>query len=133
MAAISATSSAASSSRLGAATAQLGVAMHLAAVDPYGRPSGILGEPDIEGAKLLLVNDVVTTGHGLRTMAEAARERGGEVAAAAWFLTRSRLEEDPLPGVPCLPVVSWELPCWDSSVCSGCGDRRDLQHAYDLN
>jgi orotate phosphoribosyltransferase len=111
----------------------LGVPLHLAAVDHGARPTGILGEPVIEGQRILLVNDVVTTGRGLQTMLRLTEERHAGVAAACWFLTRSDVDGEALLGVPCLPIVRWNLPAWDGSSCEACRTGNEPELAYDLN
>lgn len=52
--------------------ARLGVALYLAHVDERGRADSFVGESPRLGSSMLLVNDVVTTGDGLRALADVA-------------------------------------------------------------
>jgi orotate phosphoribosyltransferase len=111
----------------------LGVPLHLATVDDYGRPSGILGEPHLEDHRILLVNDVMTTGRGMQRMARLAEHRGAAAAAAVWFLSRSELDAEALLGVPCFPVAQWHFAAWDVHACDACAAGGEPEFAYDLN
>lgn len=111
----------------------LGVPLHLASVDDGGRPSRILGGPGLAGQRVLLVNDVVTTGGGLAAMAQLAHASGASTAGAGWFLSRSAVDVASLLGVPCLPVAEWYLPAWHADECPACGGGDEPAFAYDLN
>ena len=60
------------------------------------------------GQKVLLVEDVVTTGLSSREAIEAIAEAGGEVIAAAALVDRSGGEAD--LGVPFFPLVRLDVP-----------------------
>lgn len=111
----------------------LGVPLHLATVNDDGRPTGILGEPQLNDERVLLVNDVVTTGHGLQAMAALANERGASPVGACWFLSRSRVDVEGLLEIPCLPVARWHLHAWDATQCEACAAGDEPTPAYDLN
>jgi hypothetical protein len=66
-------------------------------------------------------------------MADLVADRGGEAAAACWFLTRSDVDAEAALGMPCISVVAWHLPAWEAIACAACaaGDQPDF--AYDLN
>lgn len=63
-----------------------------------------------EGDKVLLVEDVVTTGKSSREAMEAIREAGGEVIAASALVDRSAGEVD--LGVPFYPLVEINFPTY---------------------
>ena len=112
----------------------LGVPLHLATIDDAdGRPAGVLGEPMLDGRRLLLVNDVVTTGHGLHRMSELAAERAAAPAGACWFLTRGDVDLDAVLGIPHFPIASWHLPAWEASNCQACTAGGEPELAFDLN
>ncbi|MCF8706821.1 orotate phosphoribosyltransferase [Rhizorhapis sp. SPR117] len=64
-----------------------------------------------EGQKVLMVEDVVTTGLSSRQAIEAIRAAGGEVIAEAALVDRSAGEAD--LGVPFFPLVSLNFPVYD--------------------
>jgi orotate phosphoribosyltransferase len=64
------------------------------------------------GRKVLMVEDVVTTGLSSRQAMEAVREAGGEVIAEAALVDRSAGEAN--LGVPFFPLVSLNFPVYDA-------------------
>lgn len=64
-----------------------------------------------EGQKVLLVEDVVTTGLSSREAMNAVAEAGGEVIAAASLIDRSGGTAD--MGVPFFPLVALNVPSYD--------------------
>jgi orotate phosphoribosyltransferase len=78
------------------------------------RPDGVFGlrrgfsiEP---GQKVLLVEDVVTTGLSSREAIKAVEEAGGEVIAAASIIDRSGGTAD--LGVPFYPLIELNFPTY---------------------
>lgn len=65
-----------------------------------------------EGTKLLLVEDVVTTGLSSREAIKAINEAGGEVIAAVALVDRTGGKVD--LGVPFHPLVSINIPVYDA-------------------
>ena len=81
------------------------------------RPEGTFGlrrgfrlEP---GQKVLMVEDVVTTGLSSREAIEAVRETGGEVLAEASLVDRSSGKAD--LGVPFFPLIRIDVPTYDAN------------------
>ncbi|MEZ5709510.1 MAG: orotate phosphoribosyltransferase [Blastomonas sp.] len=78
------------------------------------RPEGVFelrrGFAVKEGQKVLLVEDVVTTGLSSREAIAAIREAGGNVIAAASLVDRSAGEVD--LGVPFFPLISLNFPSY---------------------
>jgi orotate phosphoribosyltransferase len=63
------------------------------------------------GQKVLMVEDVVTTGLSSRQAMESVRAAGGDVVAEAALVDRSAGEAD--LGVPFFPLVSLNFPVYD--------------------
>jgi orotate phosphoribosyltransferase len=63
------------------------------------------------GTKVLMVEDVVTTGLSSREAIEAVREAGGDVIAEAALVDRSGGTAD--PGVPFFPLIRIDVPTYD--------------------
>jgi orotate phosphoribosyltransferase len=119
---------------LGGALADLlGIEMHLAYLDSSGRPRGLVGDPDVEGSRILLVNDVVTTGQGIDALARTVRERGADVAGAAWFASRSNVDVAPRIDAPVAFALSLELEAVPANECSACLRNVPLEDGTDLN
>ena len=64
------------------------------------------------GAKVLMVEDVVTTGLSSREAIEAVREAGGEVVAEAALVDRSSGKAD--LGVPFYPLIRIDVPTYEA-------------------
>jgi orotate phosphoribosyltransferase len=111
----------------------LGTPLHLAAVGDDGRATGIIGAPDVAGTRILLVNDIVTTGRGLAAMTQIVADQGADAAGACWFLTRSEIDVKSVVGIPCARVVDWNLPAWSADACELCATGGEPVAAYDLN
>lgn len=79
------------------------------------RPTGTFelrrGFTIAEGAKILMVEDVVTTGLSSREAMETVRAAGGEIVAEASLVDRSGGTVD--LGVPFYPLVAINFPTYD--------------------
>ena len=64
------------------------------------------------GAKVLMVEDVVTTGLSSREAIEAVREAGGEVLAEAALVDRSSGKAD--LGMPFYPLIRIDVPTYEA-------------------
>lgn len=63
-----------------------------------------------EGARILVVEDIVSTGLSIREAIEAIRKLGGKVVAAACLIDRSAGEAD--IGVPLVALASYKVPAY---------------------
>ncbi|MGN6254720.1 MAG: phosphoribosyltransferase family protein [Solirubrobacterales bacterium] len=111
----------------------LGIPLQLASLNTQGRPEAVIGAPALTSKRVLLVNDVLTTGKGLEGLAHLVRESGGEPAAAAWFLSRRAVDIETKLGAPGFCIGEFELPAWDPSDCEACHRGERLELALDIN
>lgn len=70
------------------------------------------------GEKILVVEDVVTTGGSTRETIDALRSNGGNVVAAASIIDRSSGVAD--VGVPRIALATLDVSSVESSVCVAC-------------
>ena len=81
------------------------------------RPQGVFelrrGFSLDRGAKVLMVEDVVTTGLSSREAIEAVRKAGGDVIAEAALVDRSGGTAD--LGVPFTPLIRIDVPTYDAA------------------
>lgn len=117
----------------GALASELVIPLQLASLDDRGRPDGMIGEVDVAGARILLVNDVVTTGEGLRLLADLVRQRGATVAGAAWFASRAPVAVTELIGAPGAEILGLELTAVAEEACPQCVAHVPYEDALDLN
>jgi len=66
------------------------------------------------GARVLMVEDVVTTGLSSREAIEAVRAAGGEVVAEAALVDRSSAKAD--LGVPFVPLIRIDVPTYEADA-----------------
>lgn len=119
---------------LGAALAdRLGVGLYLASLDEQSRPVGIVGEPEISDERVLLINDVVTTGQSLVALAGMVRERSGQVVGSAWFAARSDIDVAEMIEAPTAYLLSLDLRAVPADRCPACARGTEAEDAIDLN
>jgi orotate phosphoribosyltransferase len=70
------------------------------------------------GQRILVVEDVVTTGGSTREAIAAIRQAGGEVVAAGSIIDRSNGRAD--VGVPRISLAQLEVPGYEPAVCPRC-------------
>jgi orotate phosphoribosyltransferase len=70
------------------------------------------------GERILVVEDVITTGGSTRECIAALVEHGGDVIAAASIIDRSNGTAD--VGVPRISLVQMDVPSYDSATCPMC-------------
>jgi orotate phosphoribosyltransferase len=63
-----------------------------------------------EGARVVIVEDIVTTGLSIRETIECLRELGADVVAAACIIDRSAGKTD--VGVPLIALAQYEVPAY---------------------
>ena len=73
-----------------------------------------------EGERILVVEDVITTGGSTRECIAALMANGGQGMAAASIIDRSNGAAD--VGVARIALASLDVPTWDSSVCPLCSE-----------
>ena len=75
------------------------------------------------GERVLVVEDVLTTGLSTRETIEVAQAAGAEVVAAAAIINRSG---DPALGVPFAALVDYALPTYEATACPLCADGKPV-------
>lgn len=74
----------------------------------------------VAGKKVLIVDDIVNTGHSVRETANAVRACDGKVAAAAAYCTRGNTDAAGM-GVPqFIYLVEFKIPFWSAESCNLC-------------
>jgi len=71
-----------------------------------------------QGARVLVVEDVVTTGGSVKEVVELVRQMGGEVVGVGSIVDRSAGKVD--FGVPFAAVLSMEVESWEADKCPLC-------------
>lgn len=76
------------------------------------------------GQRVLVVEDVLTTGLSTRETIEVAQAAGAEVVAAAAIINRSG--DDPGLGVPFSALAEYALPTYGPAACPLCADGKPV-------
>ncbi len=74
-----------------------------------------------DGERVVVVEDVVTTGRSTRETAVVAREAGGEVVAIGSIIDRSGAGEGPFD-LPFFHLLKLDLPTWPAAECPLCAE-----------
>jgi orotate phosphoribosyltransferase len=112
---------------------RLGVPLFLASVGEDGRASDVHNGSTLTDARVLLVDDVVTTGRGIEALAAAVAKRGGTVVGAAWFVSRGTVDVQHLISAPTAALADFDLPAWPAGSCPMCERHEALTHAAEVN
>lgn len=72
------------------------------------------------GARVLVVEDVVTTGRSTREVIELVRERGGVVTGVGTIVNRSG-QENPFAPLPFTTLLTVSIPTYQPASCPLCG------------
>lgn len=76
------------------------------------------------GERMLVVDDVLTTGGSIREVIDAVSAKGGSVAGVAVLIDRSSGKVD--FGVPFFSCLSLDLPTYEPAACPLCGQGVEL-------
>jgi orotate phosphoribosyltransferase len=89
----------------------------------------------VRGKRLLITEDIITTGDSVRSVVEAVRREGGEVLGVAALCNRGGTTTESL-GVPRLvALVTMDLTTWEPDACPLCRNgvpiNTDIGHGAD--
>jgi orotate phosphoribosyltransferase len=107
---------------------ELGLPAVFAEHDPTHKTSELRGrfglhrgyDKLVRGQRVLVVDDVVNTGLSVRQTADAVRENGGEVVAAACLVDRGNVDAAGI-GVPAYRcLLQYDIPNWTAADCPLC-------------
>jgi orotate phosphoribosyltransferase len=112
---------------------RLGIPLFLAEVGEDGRATGVHNGAELEDKRVLLVNDVVSTGRGMEALSYAVKTCGGAVAGAAWFVSRATVDVEHLISAPTAALADIDLSAWSAETCPMCLRHEALTHAVEVN
>lgn len=99
---------------------QLGGSVRAAFAEPVGHGRRALrrGWPVAESERVVVVDDILTTGASLTETLDAVRAAGVEPLAAAVIVDRSVAPVD--LGLPLHAIGRFEIPSWEAAACELC-------------
>lgn len=84
----------------------------------------------VAGRRVLVVDDVVNTGHSLREAAEAVRAAGGTVAGAACLVSRGNVGAEEMGVERYEYLLEVKIPSWPAEECPLCRDGVPINTRY---
>lgn len=111
----------------------LGVPLVLADVGDDGRALPLTPAENLSSKRVLLVNDVVTTGTGMEVLASVARDAGAVVVGGTWFLARKDADVSATIDAPAAWVGDLLLEHWSRQACPLCDHGDELTRAIEIN
>lgn len=112
---------------------RLSVRLHLVAVGADGRPTTLIGTSPIADSRVLLVNDVITTGEGVKALAQVMTAAGAVSIGCCAFVARTVDDPAQAVGMPVAVAASVDLAAWSSEECPLCESSGPPEDARDLN
>ncbi len=80
----------------------------------------------ISGKKVLIVEDILTTGGSVKKMVEAVRALGGEVIGCVAICNRGGVGSEDIGGAPIRSLTSVKLDSWEEADCPLCKEGRPV-------
>jgi orotate phosphoribosyltransferase len=112
---------------------RLGIRLHLSNVGDDGRATKVIGTMPAEGSRLLIVNDVISTGEGVKALARVATSAGAVPVGCCAFIARTPGEPAEAVGMPVAVTACADLGAWAADDCSLCEAGLPPEDARDLN
>lgn len=112
---------------------RLCVPLHLATVDSDGRASALIHDPPSRGARVLVVNDIITTGQGVKRLKSVVEAAGTQTIGCAAFLDRTAGDAHVAVEMPVAVTATAPLPAWSPEDCPLCDGDQPPADARDLN
>ena len=112
---------------------RLAVPLHLAASGKDGRATAITSSEELAGRRIMLVNDIVTTGAGMAALTRVVEDAGAVIAGAGWFALRRPADVEVMINAPTAFVVGLELTAVAAEECDLCQHEVPLERATELN
>jgi len=66
----------------------------------------------VKGKRVLVVDDVVNTGHSVRQTVDAIKEASGNIVGIACYVDRGNVSAEDLGGFPYHYLLQWKIPSW---------------------
>lgn len=66
----------------------------------------------VKGKRVLIVDDIVNTGHSVRQTVDAVQAAGGRIVGLACYVDRGNITAAGLGGFPYRYLLQWKIPSW---------------------
>ena len=84
----------------------------------------------VAGRRVLVVDDIVNTGHSVLQTVRAVRDAGGVVVGAACFCTRGNASARDIGIEPFLSLTEIVIPAWPAAACPLCREGVPVNPGY---
>jgi len=113
----------------------------LACFAEHGKPDARTGLPGqfglrrgydrlVAGRRVLVVDDIVDTGHSLRQTRQAVAAAGGQVVGAASFVNRGNVGAEGIGVVDFIYLLECRISCWPAAQCRLCQAGKPVNTRY---
>lgn len=90
----------------------------------------------VNGKRVIVVDDIVNTGHSIKQTIEAVTKCGGEVVGGAAICSRGNVDHEGLAVENFVFLTEIKIPAWPASECKLCADgvpvNTDYAHGADF-
>lgn len=87
-------------------------------------------ENDVRGKKVLVVDDILTTGHSIQKVIKAVEGAGGKVVGIAIVVARHKVNPKDFNNLPIFVWLDLELPSWPEEICPLCKNKVPVNVQY---
>jgi orotate phosphoribosyltransferase len=84
----------------------------------------------VKGRRVIVVDDIVNTGHSLRQTVAAVQSAGGEVVCASTLCTRGNVDGTTLGAGKFVALCEIKIPSWTAANCRLCRDGMPVNQEY---
>ncbi len=84
----------------------------------------------VEGKRVLVVDDIVNTGHSIRQTIAAVRQAKGEVVAAGTLVSRGNVGAEGLGVKEYVYLLEYKIPAWPAEKCPLCASAAPINTQY---
>ncbi len=84
----------------------------------------------VRGRRVIVVDDIVNTGHSIRQTVAAVQKAGGEVISACTLCTRGNVDGTTLGAPIFVALCEIKIPSWSASECRLCVDGIPINQEY---
>lgn len=89
----------------------------------------------VQGKTVLLIDDIINTGHSVMRVKEAIVKAGGQVNTIATLINRANVYAEALGVERLIYLLDYKIPVWPASDCPLCNNNQPIntEHAHGAN
>lgn len=84
----------------------------------------------VRGKRIIVVDDIINTGHSIRQTIDAVQKAGGNVVCATTLCARGNVDGTTLGAARFVALCEIKIPSWPAADCKLCVDRVPVNEEY---